>query len=208
SILRGDTPSARAFLQPTADGSSPSAGVSRRHVALTASARLLAPGSGPGRGRFGDFDRVREVLDGRLLRSALAAVDLLARLLCDCWRGASPRGAGRFAMKVAVLERFADVSRRCAPETIGGGQDELTVWNLIGDWNGWRNFVAKLLTFLGEPISVSDRIRLLVACLGTEGAQKGALDRALELVRGVRARQIQLIACFSTEDFALAASLV
>ena len=110
-------------------------------------------------------------------------------------------------MKVAVLERFADLSRRCDPEAIGGGQDELAVWNVIGDWNGWRNFVAKLLAFLAEPISVSDRIRLLIACVGTGGAQNGALARAVELLRCVRAGQIDSIACFSTKDFALAEML-
>src|SRR6478609_3914084 len=44
----------------------------------------------------------------------------------------------RFAMKVAVLERFADVSRRCNAKAIAGGQDEPVVWNLVGGWNGWR----------------------------------------------------------------------
>jgi hypothetical protein len=36
--------------------------------------------AGPGRGRFGDFDRAREVLDGRSLRSAFAAVRRLPHL--------------------------------------------------------------------------------------------------------------------------------
>ena len=47
-------------------------------------------------------------------------------------------------MKVAVLERFADLSRRCDPEAIGGGQDELAVWNVIGDWNGWNSEATPL----------------------------------------------------------------
>ena len=107
-------------------------------------------------------------------------------------------------MKVAVLERFADPSRRCDAEAMGGPEDELAVWNLTGGWNGWRGFVANLPALLAEPISVGDRIRLLIACLGTGGAQCGALTRAAELLRRVRAGHIESIACFSTKDFALA----
>jgi hypothetical protein len=107
-------------------------------------------------------------------------------------------------MRVAVLERFADLSRRCDPEAIGGLEDELSVWNLAGRWKGWRSFGANLLALLAEPLSVGDRMRLLIACLGTGGAQSGALARAAELLRRVRAGQIESIACFSTKDFALA----
>jgi hypothetical protein len=126
----------------------------------------------------------------------------LAPRLLESW--ADTEAQGRQAMKVAVLERFADPSRRCDPEAIVGPEDELAVWNLTSSRNGWRSFVANLQALLAEPISVSDRIRLLIACLNTGGGRNGALARAVELLRRVRAGQIEAIACFSTKDFALA----
>jgi hypothetical protein len=80
----------------------------------------------------------------------------------------------------------------------------MAIWDLADDWTGWRSFIADLSALLKEPLSVSDRIRLLVACLGTGGAQRGALARVAELLRSVRTGQIESIACFSAKDFALA----
>jgi hypothetical protein len=107
-------------------------------------------------------------------------------------------------LKIAVLERFPDPSRRCELGWAESSEYEATTWDLTGDWNGWRSFIANLSALLTEPLSVSDRIRLLVACLGTGGAQREALARAAELLRGVRTGQIKSIACFSAKDFALA----
>ena len=107
-------------------------------------------------------------------------------------------------MKVAVLERFADPSRRCDAEAMGGPEDELAVWNLTGGWNGWRSFVADLRICWRSRSQSVIAVRLLIACLGTGGAQHGALARAVELLRRVRAGQIESIACFSAKDFALA----
>jgi len=113
-------------------------------------------------------------------------------------------GRGVEPLKVAVLERFSDQSRRCEPGWSESSEWETALWDLAGDWNGWQGFIANLSALLAEPLSVSDRIKLLVACLGTGGAQRGALARAAELLRRVRAGQIESIACFSAKDFALA----
>jgi hypothetical protein len=107
-------------------------------------------------------------------------------------------------LKVAVLERFSDPSRRCEPESLEGPEHETAIWDLTGGWNGWRGFMANLSALLAAPLSVSDRVRLLAACLGTGGAQRGALAQAAELLRRVRAGQIESVACFSAKDFALA----
>jgi hypothetical protein len=106
-------------------------------------------------------------------------------------------------MKIAVLERFYDSSRRCDTDVIGGSEHELTLWDLAGDWRGWRGFIANS-ALLAAPLSVGDRLRLLIACLRTGGAEYGALAQAVELLRQVRAGQIESIACFSAKDFALA----
>jgi hypothetical protein len=87
---------------------------------------------------------------------------------------------------------------------IGPPDDEKTIWDLSGGWNGWRCFVAKLSAWLTEPLPVSDRVRLFMACLNTGGAHGGALTQAAKLLRQVRAGQIEGIACFSAKDFALA----
>jgi hypothetical protein len=107
-------------------------------------------------------------------------------------------------LKVAVLERFSDPSRRCEPGWAESSGYETAISDLTGGWNGWRSFIASLSALLMDPLSVSDRIRLLVACLGTGGAQRAALAGAAELLRKVRAGQIESIACFSAKDFALA----
>ena len=126
---------------------------------------------------FDCYDHTGEVLDGR------------------------PREA---PLKVAVLERFSDSSRRCQPNSVTNAGDETAIWDLTGDWNGWRKLIGNLSALLSEPLSVGDRVRLLVACLETGGAQRVALRRAAELLRSVRAGNIERIACFSTKDFALA----
>jgi hypothetical protein len=120
-------------------------------------------------------------------------------------RQSLPRTPGEMSsLKIAVLERFLDLSRRCDPEAIGRPEDETAIWELSGGWNGWRGLVAKLSAWLAEPLSVSDRIRLFMACLNTGGAHGGALAQAAELLRQVRAGQIEGIACFSAKDFGLA----
>jgi hypothetical protein len=112
-------------------------------------------------------------------------------------------------LKIAVLERFDDPSRRCNPEAMGGPGDELTVWNLTG--GNRRSFVQNPLAWVSRwragPLSISDRIRVLIACLGTGGARFGALNCGVELLSRVRAGEIERIACFSAKDFALAALL-
>jgi hypothetical protein len=107
-------------------------------------------------------------------------------------------------LKVAVLERFSDPSRRCEPRPAENSEFGTSIWDLTADWNGWRGFIANLAALLTEPLSVGDRIRLIVACLDTGGAQCGALAQAAELFRRVHAGQIESIACFSAKDFALA----
>src|SRR5215204_1869827 len=107
-------------------------------------------------------------------------------------------------MKIAVLERFCDPSRRCDSELTLRPEDELTIWNLVGGWEGWRSFLSHVWPLFSEPISIRDRMRLALACFRTGGAQTGALVHAAELLRHVRAGYIESIACYSTKDFALA----
>jgi hypothetical protein len=113
-------------------------------------------------------------------------------------------------LKIAVLERFADPSRRCDPEAIGGPEDELTFWNLTDRGEGQSSKLSTILSLLQRAgsLSIGDRIKLFIACLGTGGARFGPLAWwGVELLRRVRAGEIESIACFSGKDFALAEML-
>ena len=105
-------------------------------------------------------------------------------------------------MTLATLERFRDPSRRCEPANLGLDGDGATVWELRP-----RGVAATARSWLTLAAPPRDRLRLLMACLRTGGARRGALARAPELVERVRAGEIDRIACFSTKDFALARHL-
>jgi hypothetical protein len=113
-------------------------------------------------------------------------------------------------LKVAVLERFTDPSRRCDPQAIGGPEDELTFCNL-NDRNRQSivdNLKASLSPRRARPLSIGDRIKLFIACLGTRGPRFGSIAWwSAELLKRVRAGEIASIACFSAKDFALAEML-
>lgn len=59
-------------------------------------------------------------------------------------------------MKLAVLERFADPSRRCEPASIGSPEDEMLVWDLSGPvdepWTFLRGVPAGLWSWLRSPL--------------------------------------------------------
>lgn len=111
-------------------------------------------------------------------------------------------------MKVAVLERFADPSRRCDPALIGGDGDAATTWNLPGPFHEPLSLVRHLpraaLRWLDGTVPRAERRALLRACCQTGGARLGALARAPELWAAARAGEVERIACFSKKHFALA----
>lgn len=112
-------------------------------------------------------------------------------------------------MKTAVLERFAQASRRCEPATIGTRADEMLVWDLAHRCPDVRTLMrdapGAAARWLRLPSDA--RWKLLRACLRTGGARAGALVAAPELLRRVRQGGIEAIGCFSGKDFALAALL-
>ena len=109
-------------------------------------------------------------------------------------------------MKIAVLERFADSSRRCDPNAIGGPEDEVTCWDLTTQDESQSHKLSKILYLLRQEgsLSIGDRIKLFTACIRTGGTSFGAVaPQGVELLKRVRAGEIERITCFSAKDFAL-----
>jgi hypothetical protein len=138
----------------------------------------------------------------RSLRSALEVSEAIAH----------PRTAvadTRLArqLTIAVLERFDDPSRRCGPLTIAPSETTI-VCNLPAPLRDSATFLRRtpgaLIDWLTVPVSMRERSRLLRACLDTRGARSGAVLNAPGLLRRVRTREVDAIACFSAKDFALA----
>jgi hypothetical protein len=110
---------------------------------------------------------------------------------------------------IAMLERFAQASRRCDPATMGIGADETLAWDLAARPGGVRalaRHASRAATgWLGVPPDA--RWSLLRACLRTGGARTAALMVAPELLRRVREGDVEAVGCFSTKDFPLATFL-
>ncbi len=116
-------------------------------------------------------------------------------------------GAGRGTrLTIAALERFAETSRRCEPAI--AASDAMIVWNLPAPLRDPVTFLREtpgaVVDWITVPTSMRERARLLHACLDTGGARLGAVLRAPTLLRQVRAREVDAVACFSAKDFALA----
>lgn len=114
-------------------------------------------------------------------------------------------------MKVALIERFADSSRRCAPERIAAAGDEVVTWDLVARDEpfvaGWLRRVPRALRGLARlllRVPASERDRVLRACLTTGGARVAALAHADELLHRAASEHVDRVACVSARDFALA----
>ena len=114
-------------------------------------------------------------------------------------------------MSVAVLERFADPSRRCddAHERLASGRVEIV--DLPDPVRAPAAFLRELPGAIGDwisvPASLRERASLACAAARTGGARAGALLRAPGLLRRVREGEIDAIACYSAKDFPLAGFL-
>jgi hypothetical protein len=110
-------------------------------------------------------------------------------------------------MKVGVLERFAEPSRRCEPGRLVGSEDEIVVWNLPGPRTDpltlLRDAPGALAQWVASPMPRGMRRKLLRAAVGTGGARLGAVARAPQLFRRLQQEDIDRLACFSLADFAL-----
>jgi hypothetical protein len=111
-------------------------------------------------------------------------------------------------VKIAVIERFAEPSRRCQPGFLTGASDEVVMWDLIREATERTptpGEVARALpawAFL--RISPSRVWKYLRACREMRGLRRTALIRVPAWIRQARAHEIDAVACFSTDGFPLA----
>ena len=111
-------------------------------------------------------------------------------------------------MKVAMLERFADPSRRCDPALLGlatGDAGWVDLPDPLREPGRFLHDVPKaIVDWMTVPASMHDLMALACASARTRGARFGALLRAPGLLRRLRAGEIGAFACYSAKDFALA----
>jgi hypothetical protein len=111
-------------------------------------------------------------------------------------------------MRIAVVERFAEPSRRCEEKRFFGAADEIEVWNLPSPRTDTlallRETPAAIAGWLASPMPPGMRGKLLRASARTGGARLGALAKAPRLWRSLQRRDVERLACFSLADFELA----
>jgi hypothetical protein len=114
-------------------------------------------------------------------------------------------------MRVVALERFAEPSRRLDPATPGfdDAVSESVDLSAPGRSPGavLRALPAALRAWITAPATMRERAALASAAWRTRGARVGAALSAPALLRRVREREIDAIACYSSRDFALATFL-
>jgi hypothetical protein len=105
------------------------------------------------------------------------------------------------------VERFTEPSRRCDPALVAEADDEVVVWDLARPpSSAWRLAVDLLRAAPGWATTGAPPRRVwkyLRACVATSGWRRGALMRMPELIRRARRREVDAIACFSRDGFAL-----
>jgi hypothetical protein len=114
-------------------------------------------------------------------------------------------------MNVAAIERFSDPSRRCEPHAIATAGDRVVTWDLPDPFGNplvcLRLLPGALASWLTLPLPARERWQLLRSCAQTGGARLGAFLRAPELLRRVRHREVDAVACLSAKEFGLAKHL-
>lgn len=109
-------------------------------------------------------------------------------------------------MTTLVLERFAQLSRRCDPKNLHVPADDTRLCELAFRYVGAGHLLRDAGAAAAGWLSVSSRLRwkLARACFATGGARTGAFLRAPALARCLQSGAIDSVACFSNKDFALA----
>ena len=111
-------------------------------------------------------------------------------------------------MRIACIERFADPSRRCDPHLVAGDDDEVSIWDLDRTSVGHtpsRSEVARAIPAWARLATRPTRVvRYLHACHEMHGWRRMALVNVPAWIRQVRAHEVDLVACFSTDHFPLA----
>ncbi|MFN8027339.1 MAG: hypothetical protein U0W40_13575 [Acidimicrobiia bacterium] len=111
-------------------------------------------------------------------------------------------------MRIAVIERFTGLSRRCTVEKITGPDDDTVVWQLDGPAAlspavAWRAVVAWCVV----PVGLRRRWSLLRACLAMRNWRRNALLRVPAWATEIAKGRIDEVVCFSDAQFPVAVLL-
>jgi hypothetical protein len=111
-------------------------------------------------------------------------------------------------MRIAVIERFSERSRRCDPARVAGSDDEVVLLDLAlapGERAPSLYAVAwSLAKWAVIPIPLRDRWRLFWLGAGMRGTRRAALVRVPGWVARLRAGEFDQITCYSVQGFELA----
>jgi hypothetical protein len=111
-------------------------------------------------------------------------------------------------VKIALLERFSDPSRRCDPSRVAAPDDDVLIWDLSrsrGDHvPSFRDFVRVAPAWATLPMPTRSRWRLLRLCAGMRGWRRAALIHVPAWMRALQTHEIDQVACFSAREFELA----
>ncbi|MBS0321534.1 MAG: hypothetical protein JSR18_13400 [Proteobacteria bacterium] len=114
-------------------------------------------------------------------------------------------------MTTLIVERFAQPSRRCDPQTlvpVPAAVDVHTLPHPRTDPAAYLRSIPRALAgWVGGPLTMRERRALLRACWASGGARWGAMRDGPALARRARAGDIDAVACYSTKDFPLAPAL-
>jgi hypothetical protein len=110
-------------------------------------------------------------------------------------------------VKVAVLERFSNPSRRCDPHRLGAAASDVVTWDLPNPLDAPFTCLRAVPGAIAGWMRIPGRRELFRSCVTTGGARLGALLRAPELVGRVRRGEVDRMAAYSARDFGLAQHL-
>jgi hypothetical protein len=111
-------------------------------------------------------------------------------------------------MKVALVERFASPSRRCARELVTEPDDEVVVWDLapqsLERMPTGSDMVRAFVEWLRTGAPVPRVWRYARAAWNMRGGRRTSLLRLPAWIRAARSGEIDAVICFSTDHFDVA----
>lgn len=113
-------------------------------------------------------------------------------------------------MRIALVERFAEPSRRCDASLVTAADDDVAVWDLTPDDpppSMTEVVVHAPVAWLRTGLSPARLVQHLRACLAMHDYRRTALLRMPAMIRQARRRELDAIICFSADGFTLARML-
>jgi len=111
-------------------------------------------------------------------------------------------------MRVALVERFADPSRRCAPELVTDPDDDVVVLDLVPEQlppaPTVTDVVRALVAWLRTGVSPMRMWRYVHASRQVRSPRRIRLLQVPHWIRTARRRDIDAVMCFSSDGFELA----